>query len=231
MTDTTIESANADAKNLPFGKKLQNAREKLGIDRHTVAQQLRLKEKIIIMMEKDRYPQEIPITFVKGYLRAYGRFLQLADDEINNFLERIPAKNHHYETPYAVLPKPQVTGNNYLMQSLTGIITITMLGLMGSWWYNHPRHASNYLVSALNEIKAATQAVTPPITQESSSAQQVLAARSANNSSEINDVNTSVDKSRVAYDNSPQETHNIAKQPTSNESSASEDANNQEFID
>ena len=98
MTQTNdVSTTKSEAKQTPYGTRLQQTREELGLDRKAVADQLRLNEKIILMMEKDRYPHEIPITFIKGYLRAYSRFLQIPEYEVNKALENIKAKNHHYQ--------------------------------------------------------------------------------------------------------------------------------------
>ncbi|MBA3660291.1 MAG: helix-turn-helix domain-containing protein [Gammaproteobacteria bacterium] len=117
-----------------FGGRLQSAREGLGLERKDAAEQLRLSEKIIIMMEKDRYPPDLPVTFIRGYLRSYGKLLQIPDFEVKKAIEPIKQKSN----AEIMLLKPQyipVTSSNSLMQFLTGLIFLTLLGLVGAWWY------------------------------------------------------------------------------------------------
>lgn len=137
MTHTTELASTSDPKLMPFGARLQSARETLGLERCDAAQQLRLNEKIIIMMEKDKYPADLPVTFIRGYLRAYGKLLQIPEHEIKIAIEPIKPK------PTTLGPLPTLSSvsitktSNYFMRLLTSIIVLTLIGLAGVWWYTH----------------------------------------------------------------------------------------------
>src|SRR5437868_7751072 len=79
-------------KPTPFGSRLQSTREALGLERKEAAMQLRLNEKVIIMMEKDRYLIDLPVTFIRGYLRSYASLLKIPEHEVKKALEQIKAK-------------------------------------------------------------------------------------------------------------------------------------------
>ena len=117
-----------------FGARLQTAREALGMGTKDAAARLRLNEKVILMMEKEHYAVDLPITFIRGYIRSYGKLLQIPDHEIKKALEPITAKPTSTETSKPAQP---VTSNNYSMQISTYFIALTMLGLVGTWWYSH----------------------------------------------------------------------------------------------
>lgn len=139
MINDSTSTQSTPNKPIPFGQKLKSTREELGIERKDAAQQLRLSEKIIIMMEKDRYPPDLPVTFIRGYLRAYGKLLQIPDFEIKKAIE--PIKNKSYSSEYKPNLKPlplPVTSGNYMIQLFTYLVIFTMLGLVATWWYRHP---------------------------------------------------------------------------------------------
>lgn len=161
MTNETVQQFDAkeQKQTLPFGAKLKAARETLGLDRKDVASQLRLSEKVILMMEKDRYPSDLPVTFIRGYLRAYAKYLQIPDYEIKKAVDPIKPKAHTPDSPHLLQPLP-VNSKNYFMQFFTYIIFITMVGLVGSWWYTHAFTMSYPPVIAMNEAKTPETATT-----------------------------------------------------------------------
>lgn len=123
---------------ISIGARLKSARESLGLERKDVAAQLRLNEKIIIMMEKERYPVDLPTTFIRGYVRAYGKFLQLSENDIKNALDNIKHKQTVSAVPHLTPYKIEaVTSGNYFMQLFTSLIVVTLLALAGIWWYTH----------------------------------------------------------------------------------------------
>src|SRR3990167_7733460 len=134
MTNET-QAPTTNSKLIPFGLRLKSAREALGLERKDAAAQLRLKEKVIIMLEKDRYPSDLPVTFIRGYMRAYGKLLQIPEYEIKKAIEPIQQK---YSSEIPILkPLASVTSGNYLMQLFTYLILFTLIGLVGTWWYTH----------------------------------------------------------------------------------------------
>jgi cytoskeleton protein RodZ len=137
--NSLLNSVSADSKRIPFGARLKSTREAMGLERKDVATQLRLNEKIIVMMEKDRYPVDLPITFIRGYLRSYAKFLQIPDLEIKKGIEPIKPKSIQNDV-MSPPPKPvdAVTSGDYFMQFFTYLIIFTLVALAGMWWFTHP---------------------------------------------------------------------------------------------
>lgn len=155
MTNETQQTDSTDIKPLPFGSRLKSARESLGFERKDVAAQLRLNEKIIIMMEKDRYPADLPVTFIRGYLRSYGKLLQIPEHEVKKAIEPIKPKPVLQSAISPITTSPPVTSGHYFMQFFTSLIMLTLVGLVGMWWYNHSTGSTPML--AENPL-----AITPP---------------------------------------------------------------------
>lgn len=146
MTETTQNNL-AGFKSTPFGLRLQSARESLGLESKDAAAQLRLNEKIILMMETDCYSSDLPPTFLRGYIRAYGKLLQIPDHEIKQAIEPI----QHNPTPQPMAPAKEtspVTSGHYFVQLFTYLIITTLIGLVGIWWYTHSSSASAPLAIA-----------------------------------------------------------------------------------
>jgi cytoskeleton protein RodZ len=137
MTNDIQPSSSTEHKPVPFGSRLQTARESLGLERRDAAAQLRLNEKVIIMMEKDRYPADLPVTFIRGYIRAYGKLLQIPEYEIKKAIEPIKPKPATQSILLTPQPLEPITSSNYFMQFFTYLIVITLIGLVGMWWYSH----------------------------------------------------------------------------------------------
>lgn len=155
MNNETQSSNTAETKPAPFGARLKTAREALGLERKDAAAQLRLNEKIIIMMEKGRYSADLPVTFIRGYLRAYGKLLEIPEHEINQSIELInPKPAAGYILP-PTLSQSHMTSGNYFMQFFTSVIVLTLVGLVGMWWYSHST-VPNTELAALNTPSALT---------------------------------------------------------------------------
>jgi len=126
-----------------FGVRLKAAREHMGLEQKDAAAQLRLSEKYIVMMEEDNFSSDLPITFVRGYLRSYAKLLQIPAWEVQKALEPIQPKAIEPDPLATSKQTSPVTSGNYFMQLFTYLIVLTIVGLAGSWWYNHTPSHSN----------------------------------------------------------------------------------------
>lgn len=148
----------------PLGARLKSAREALGLNEQDAANQLRLNEKVILMMEKDKYPDDLPITFIRGYLRAYGKLLQIPEYEIKKAIEPLkplplnPDAALPYTKPLMTVP---VTSGNYFMQFFTYLIIFTMVGLVGIWWYTHPTSTPKITAAESSTVPSSLPIATP----------------------------------------------------------------------
>jgi len=145
-----------------IGLRLRSAREALGLDSKEAAAQLRLNEKIILMLEKDAYASDIPPTFIRGYLRSYGKLLQIPDHEIHLAIEPIQMQSVETQIPM-VLQELPLTTKNYFMQLFTGLIITTLIGLVVMWWYNHstPAVLENHII--IPTEKTIPAVASPPL--------------------------------------------------------------------
>lgn len=165
MTETQSSFGSKEPKQpIPFGMRLKNAREEMGIEPKEVAAQLRLNEQIIHMLEKDRFPADLPPTFIRGYMRAYGKLLQLPESEIKKAVETIkhrPIPQQPLSTFKQSSVEP-VTSGNYFMQFFTYLILFTLLGLVGMWWYTHSTATKETNDKAIAELSEPNSSINQP---------------------------------------------------------------------
>ncbi len=136
MMNESATSSPTMATPTAFGQLLKTLREQQGFSLKDVALQLRLTEPLLQSLETGEIPKEVPTTFVRGYLRAYGRFLGLENAEITQHLVDIqPVTSKIPEHPLDI--EENITSSNYLIQFFTVLVICTLLGLMGTWWYMH----------------------------------------------------------------------------------------------
>ena len=154
MANENMQTNTPNNQPIPFGARFQSAREALGIERKDAAAQLRLNESVIESLEKDSYPSDLPITFVRGYIRLYGKFLSLPDYEIKQALE--PIKPTITENLPTIKPMTSLTSSNYFMQIFTSIIISTLLALIITWWYAHNKSPSPVIENKTLELPINT---------------------------------------------------------------------------
>lgn len=120
------------------GALLEAAREKKGYTREYVAGKLHLRVKLIELLETDEYTSMPEPVFIKGYLRAYAKLLEITPDPL---LEA-------FNVLYVQEPKPE---NKALWQTrkretniaehavkwLTALFALGALIAVGIWWHNN----------------------------------------------------------------------------------------------
>jgi cytoskeleton protein RodZ len=153
MINQPMQSNTASHKHAPFSLRLKTAREALGMDRQEAAAQLRLPEQTIIMLETGEIKPDLPLTFLRGYIRNYGKLLNIPEDEIIDALAYLQPKSGPEEGPAhsaAPIHPPLIASSNdmtlganignFFVKFFTYLIAMTLLALVGIWWHSHKMH-------------------------------------------------------------------------------------------
>lgn len=167
MTTIIQQSSGTETRQIPIGAKLQSARESLRLDRKDAAAQLRLNENVIDMIESNSFPDDMPPLFIRGYIRSYGKLLQISDADILAAIEpmkpKAAAPAAQPTAAAAAAPKPAAAvktdlfkDHKHLVQGLTAGIFFLLLGMVGAWWHGRPSTsaASHVTVAELNDTIA-----------------------------------------------------------------------------
>jgi cytoskeleton protein RodZ len=135
----TTDNQHADTVPPHLGQQLRLKRESLGLTIKDISAQLRLNEKVIDGLESNQGLSHFPLIFVRGYLRAYGKLLQMPLDEIQAALEQMQSPS---PVPIPITPKRQglphvAIRSHHVTRFGTSLIVLTVFTLFGIWWHTH----------------------------------------------------------------------------------------------
>jgi cytoskeleton protein RodZ len=194
MTTSNFNASNSDASETSIGEILQNLRESMQLDRKDAAAQLRLNENIINMIETNSFPDDMPPIFVRGYIRSYGRLLQLPEEEIAAAMAPpvkpapAPAPQELQPAPAVATPNAELSKSKHLIQGLSFGIFLILVFLVAAWWHARTStpaidHANVVQVSELADAAApagVSVMLAKPAEQASASAVPAYAAGAPN---------------------------------------------------
>jgi cytoskeleton protein RodZ len=181
-----VEAKRPDIR-VALGQTLRQARERRGLSIDDVAQSLRLSARIVAALEDDAFERLPGPTYVRGYLRNYAQFLELAPQPLIDAYGTLPqaARRTELSSP---APVRQVTSSDMMVRLGTGVVALVMFGLAALWWIGHeptvtsPRTNVSSAPPASGESQpaaASSTAVpgeTPTPTAEAVEPQQTVAA-------------------------------------------------------
>lgn len=177
MMDNSMNNEKNKAHSLNathFGKRLKTAREDLNLSEKEAADRLRLKPKMIALIEAENFEQGPPALFLRGYIRSYARMLHFPEQEINDALAQLELQTPAATTPTAIprintppIYKTENGPRNYLRWMTAGIVLV-LIGLVCLWWNSHVPFNSSELGDTKSTAKQSTQpATTTPATTQS----------------------------------------------------------------
>ena len=113
------------------GKLLADARKKLGLSKPDIASQLNLSVSIIEQLESDKYKDDIPDAFLRGYIRTYARVVDLDEEEIVSLYSDLTGSvsvTYNYVPSSDVPPaKIQVSSHQLWFKMLSVIVFLVIL--------------------------------------------------------------------------------------------------------
>lgn len=121
------------------GQMLREGREAKGLNHGQVASKLNLKADVIKAIEANQFEQVDSVTFLRGYLRAYARLVDVPQDDVFQAYEYLGnAKQQYAEMQSFSRRTKKQASDNRLMWS-TYVILLTIVGMsVWVWWKNQP---------------------------------------------------------------------------------------------
>lgn len=145
-----------------LGQRLRAARESMRISEKDAAIRLHLNPRIIAIMENEEFENGPPETFMRGYIRSYGRLLSIPDSEICAALTQI-------EPPIPVMqPGTSITitrppSYSYL-RGMTYVVVAILAVLVSVWWTSHPKDVVvNIVKPSIAPASVATPTIAAPV--------------------------------------------------------------------
>ena len=134
--NTTTNSETKNDSSETVGNVLRKKREVIGLSIDNIANQLNLDPKLIESLEKNDYVKFNIETYIKGYLRAYAKVLDLDGDTIINlYKESNPEKTP--EILPNVKPKSQRNSGDKSVKLFSYIIALTIALSILVWYQNN----------------------------------------------------------------------------------------------
>ncbi|MDC9582329.1 cytoskeleton protein RodZ [Xenorhabdus sp. PR6a] len=142
--------------NLTTGQILRQAREKHELSQQTVADRLCLKLSTVRDIEEDNIPSNISPTFLRGYIRAYAKLVQVPESEILITLDKqIPSKAIKTSPMQSFSAGKKRKKRDGWLMKITWAVIIVLLGMTVLWWWQ------NHKVQQTELSSMAAQSNTP----------------------------------------------------------------------
>lgn len=125
---------------LGIGQHLKSAREAQHLSTKEAAARLHLSVSVILMMENEDFQNAPPLIFLRGYLRAYARLLNIPDPDIQIMLAQFAVSQPSpiSQTPLTIPLNANAHGP--YARWTTYVIILVLVVLVGMWWNSHSRY-------------------------------------------------------------------------------------------
>jgi cytoskeleton protein RodZ len=147
-----------------LGERLVAAREAKGLTLEVVANKLRLSAATLQALESNRYEDLPEPIFVRGYLRAYARLLEMDQKVLVAEYNRLVDTLGPVLTPTTRVRR-QASAREPYIRGAMALFLVAMVLLLGSWWYSRLKHdvpAQSRTASSEAEQPASPASVSPP---------------------------------------------------------------------
>lgn len=144
---------------IPLGKTLRTAREQQGWSLADVAQQIKLSAHHLAALENEDFASLPDITFVRGFVRSYGKLLKL---DVAALLSALPSPSYGLNVVAAAAPLPMNARRKQNFIWLGGTIFVVLLAItFAVWSVNTPKNIPASL--PIPVLSAAISSVSAPV--------------------------------------------------------------------
>lgn len=122
------------------GDKLQTARISIGMTLKEVASKMHLSTGILTSLEENNFEDITAPIFVKGYLRAYSRLVNINEEEIiqqyaTDYMDGDPPISSTSNT------SPEINADDSKVKWITYLVIFGLIALLSIWWWNRYQQA------------------------------------------------------------------------------------------
>ena len=133
MTTTITMDENQNSTQENPGLQLARIREQKGYSQEYVAVKLHLRVKVIELLEADDYEQMPEPVFIKGYLRAYAKLLDVAPEPLLATFNNLYATERKLEKALWQ-SRRESNKSERVVRWFTGLIVVAAIVAVGMWW-------------------------------------------------------------------------------------------------
>ena len=134
MTTQITANEAEDSTQVKPGAQLANTRAQKSLTAEYVAGKLHLRVRVIQLLEADDYQNMPEPVFIKGYLRAYAKLLDIPHQPLLDLF------NSQHFTPDRKLEKAlwqsrrETNKAEHAVRWLTGVFAVVVLAAVAMWW-------------------------------------------------------------------------------------------------
>ena len=137
-TQAEQSQAQNEQAEVTLGEKFRQAREALNLSLEDVSKQIALRPSILVQIENNEFIQKnVPATFVKGYVRSYGKFLRLPESLWNDLSFGETEQIDLDKNVRATRSVNQYSLHNRWIGYLTVLVLFVALSMTGLWWWQN----------------------------------------------------------------------------------------------
>ena len=151
----------ASAPTITIGERLRHARESRGLDVPKVAEQLHLKQSMVLALEGEDFSRLPARVFVRGYYRNYARLMELPEEQLlREFDARCPEGEECAGAPPVVAQsvKKEIRSSHGLVKLVTWLVVISVLAAFGLWWKDYSEKQAAQVGNEVAPAKATAEA-------------------------------------------------------------------------
>ncbi|WP_425271862.1 RodZ domain-containing protein [Rodentibacter myodis] len=206
---------------LTLGEKFRQAREALNLSLEDVSKQIALRPIILAQIENNEFIQKnIPATFMKGYVRNYGKFLRLPESLWADLAFGEVEKNDLAKTARTTRSVNRYASHSRWVGYLTALVLLVALSMTGLWWWQNYQKSNEERDSLVQNYVSGSESTTATENTSSQSV-EIPAVQSVSTSTPAVDIvattPTSTNNENVAEvketENVPQTQPEIVENP------------------
>ncbi|WP_427976911.1 RodZ domain-containing protein [Agarivorans sp.] len=136
------------------GQMLQEARVAAKLSQNQVAERLKLRLQVVKDIEADSFDSGLSNTFIKGYLRAYARLLNVSEELVlSSYAHLNVAQEQRTEMQSFSRRIKQETHDSRLMK-FTYLVVLGIVVLLVVWWWQDKNSQTDYQQMSLSAEQA-----------------------------------------------------------------------------
>jgi cytoskeleton protein RodZ len=156
------------------GQILRQARERANLSTQDIADKMKLKKALIEDIEQDNFDINISLTFVRGYLKLYAKYVHVEEAVILNAFEKLSTQKKEPIKLQSFSRRVANQANDDKLMLVTYLILAAIIALVVIWWFQQ----SSTETSASTTSNYPETVIDDVINQEASPLEETLTSDS-----------------------------------------------------
>lgn len=145
---------------ISVGEQFRQAREALNLSLEDVSKEITLRPAILMQIENNEFIQKnVPATFMRGYVRSYGKFLRLPESLWSDLSFGEDEKNDLDKNARATRSVNQYASHSRWVGYLTALVLLIALSMTGLWWWQSYQQSNEERDTLVQNYVSSSEAV------------------------------------------------------------------------